>query len=56
MTPTVSVVIAAFDAERFLAETLDSVIAQDHPALEIVLVDDGSPTRRPPSRSRTATP
>jgi len=47
MTPTVSVVIAAFDAERFLADTLDSVIAQDHPALEIVLVDDGSTDATP---------
>jgi glycosyltransferase involved in cell wall biosynthesis len=47
MAPTVSVVIAAFDAERFLAETLDSVLAQDHPEMEIVLVDDGSTDATP---------
>jgi len=40
--PLVSVVIAAFDAERTLGETLDSVLAQDHPALDVVVVDDGS--------------
>ena len=45
--PLVSVIVAAFDAERYLAETLDSIVAQDHPALEIVLVDDGSTDNTP---------
>lgn len=40
--PLVSVVIAAFDAERTLAETLGSVLAQDHPRIEVLVVDDGS--------------
>jgi glycosyltransferase involved in cell wall biosynthesis len=42
MSALVSVVIAAYDGERFLAETLDSVLAQDHDAVEVIVVDDGS--------------
>lgn len=40
--PLVTVVVPVFDGARFLAECLDSLVAQDHPALEIVVVDDGS--------------
>ena len=40
--PTISVGIAAFNAERWLAETLDSVLAQTSDAEEVVVVDDGS--------------
>lgn len=40
--PLVSAVVPAFNAERTIAETLDSVIAQTYPELEIIVVDDGS--------------
>lgn len=42
--PTVSVVVATYNFERFLARALDSVFAQDYPpeALEVIVVDDGS--------------
>ena len=43
--PTVSVVVAAYNAERFLADALDSVAAQTAPPLETVVVDDGSTDR-----------
>jgi glycosyltransferase involved in cell wall biosynthesis len=38
----VSVVVASYNGERFLAETLESVFAQDYDPFEVVFVDDGS--------------
>ncbi len=43
--PTVSVIIPAHQAERFMAESIESVLAQDRPADELVIVDDGSTDR-----------
>ncbi len=43
--PLVSVLIPAFDAEATIAETLQSVLAQTWPRLEIVVVNDGSADR-----------
>ena len=40
--PLVSVLIPCYNAEPFLGETLESALAQSHPNLEIILVDDGS--------------
>ncbi|MBX4894137.1 glycosyltransferase family 2 protein [Rhizobium bangladeshense] len=38
----VAVVIPAYNAEDYVAQTLQSVIDQTHTALEIIVVDDGS--------------
>ncbi|MGO7162349.1 glycosyltransferase family 2 protein, partial [Rhizobium johnstonii] len=38
----VAVVIPAYNARNYIAQTLQSVIDQSHRALEIVIVDDGS--------------
>ena len=38
----VSVVVPCHNAEPFVAETLQSVLAQLHPAVEAIVVDDGS--------------
>lgn len=41
--PTLSVVVPAYDVAAYLPDCLDSLLAQTHTALEIVVVDDGSP-------------
>lgn len=38
----VSVIIAVKDGARYLLAAIDSVFAQDHPALELIVVDGGS--------------
>ena len=42
MPALVSVIVPVYDGARFLAECLESLLAQDYPAVEIVVVDDGS--------------
>ena len=39
---SISVLICCYNGERFLRETLDSVLAQTLPPLEVIVVDDGS--------------
>jgi CDP-glycerol glycerophosphotransferase len=41
----VSVVVPAYDVERFLPDALDSLLAQRGADLQVVVVDDGSPDR-----------
>jgi len=38
----VSVALATYNGERFLAKQMDSLLAQDYPNLEIVISDDCS--------------
>jgi glycosyltransferase involved in cell wall biosynthesis len=43
--PTVSVVIPCYNAERYIVATIETVLAQQHPGIEIIVVDDGSSDR-----------
>jgi len=43
----VSIIIPVYKTERYLRECMDSVLKQTWPALEIILVDDGSPDNAP---------
>lgn len=38
----VSVIIPTFNSERFVGDAIDSVITQDYPQIETIVVDDGS--------------
>jgi glycosyltransferase involved in cell wall biosynthesis len=45
MKPLVSILIPAYNAERWIAYTIQSAIAQSWPRKEIIVVDDGSGDR-----------
>jgi glycosyltransferase involved in cell wall biosynthesis len=40
--PLVSILIPAFNAERWIAETIRSALSQTWPRIEVIVVDDGS--------------
>jgi len=41
-SPLVSILIPCYNAERYIGETLESVFRQTWPAVEVIVVDDGS--------------
>lgn len=44
---TVSIIIPVYKTEEYLEECMESVLHQNYPNLEIILVDDGSPDNCP---------
>ncbi|HEX7034917.1 MAG TPA: glycosyltransferase [Pseudomonadales bacterium] len=53
-TPLVTVAIPAYNHGRYLAEAIDSVLGQDYPAVEIIVIDDGSTDETPEVLARYA--
>lgn len=41
-TPSVSVVIAAYNEEKVIVQTVQAVLASDYPEFQVIVIDDGS--------------
>ena len=52
--PSISMVVPAYDAERYIGFTIESLLRQTHTDLEIIVVDDGSTDRTHEIASRYA--
>jgi glycosyltransferase involved in cell wall biosynthesis len=55
-TPRVSVVIPLYQTERYITETLASVLAQTYDDFEVIVIDDGSRDRGPAIAAATGDP
>jgi len=45
--PLVSIVVPVYNGEKFLTESLDSIVAQSYPNIEILVMDDASTDHTP---------
>lgn len=56
MKPLVTVIMPVYNAEAFVAEAIDSVLAQTYPSWELIVVDDGSTDASPEILKRHTDP
>ena len=40
--PLITVIVPIYNGEKFIKEAIDNILSQEYPALEIIIVDDGS--------------
>ena len=45
--PLISVIVPVYRVEKYLKQCVDSILAQSHRNLEVLLIDDGSPDACP---------
>lgn len=45
--PTISTIMAVYNGEKFIAEAIESILAQTVPSDEIIIINDGSTDRTP---------
>ena len=45
MATLISLIIPVYNAEQYLSRCIESVLAQDYPNLEVILIVDGSTER-----------
>jgi GT2 family glycosyltransferase len=50
--PLVSVIVPVYNGERYLGESLESILAQTYPRLEVIVMDDCSTDRSPEIAAR----
>ncbi len=50
--PLISCIVPVFNGERYLAEALESIFAQTHRPIEIIVIDDGSTDGTPDVAAR----
>jgi glycosyltransferase involved in cell wall biosynthesis len=50
--PTISVVLTAYNAERYIGQALRAILSQTHPPDEVIVVDDGSTDGTPAELER----
>lgn len=56
MEPLISILIPAFNAERWIGDTIASALAQTWGRKEVIVVDDGSRDRTLPIARQFASP
>ena len=45
MNPKISVIVPVYKTEKYVAECIDSILAQTYTNFRLILVDDGTPDR-----------